>query len=158
MSSREMTPSHGGVTGSGWGNAAEAAEARSNGRIATELELGLPHELTHAQRRRLLMDFLAPITSSTRRGQGPRPGSVPTLARSRRSLTTSCVRRHTNNGFVYKYSPRAARCNFCNQDATITWNWWELRFSTFRILPKIYHITSYATIAERRAVGSATTC
>jgi hypothetical protein len=27
-------------------NAAEAAEARSNGRIAIELELGLPHELT----------------------------------------------------------------------------------------------------------------
>jgi hypothetical protein len=42
-------------------NAAEAAEARSNGRIATELELGLPHELDPARRRRLLMDFLAPI-------------------------------------------------------------------------------------------------
>jgi ATP-dependent exoDNAse (exonuclease V) alpha subunit len=42
-------------------NAAEAAEARSNGRIATELELGLPHELDQAQRKKLLLDFLAPI-------------------------------------------------------------------------------------------------
>lgn len=42
-------------------NAAEAAEARSNGRIATELELGLPHELDPARRRRLLLDFLTPI-------------------------------------------------------------------------------------------------
>jgi hypothetical protein len=42
-------------------NAAEAAEARSNGRIATELELGLPHELDPVRRRRLLLDFLAPI-------------------------------------------------------------------------------------------------
>jgi hypothetical protein len=42
-------------------NAAEAAEARSNGRIATELELGLPHELDPVRRRRLLLDFLTPI-------------------------------------------------------------------------------------------------
>ncbi|MBV8506564.1 MAG: MobA/MobL family protein [Alphaproteobacteria bacterium] len=42
-------------------NAAETAEARSNGRIATELELGLPHQLDPARRRRLLVDFLAPI-------------------------------------------------------------------------------------------------
>jgi hypothetical protein len=42
-------------------NAAEAAEARSNGRIATELELGLPHELDPVWRKRLLLDFLAPI-------------------------------------------------------------------------------------------------
>jgi hypothetical protein len=42
-------------------NAAEAAEARSNGRIATELELGSPHELDPVRRRRLLLDFLAPI-------------------------------------------------------------------------------------------------
>lgn len=42
-------------------NAAEAAEARRNGRIATELELGLPHELAPAQRKKLLLDFLAPI-------------------------------------------------------------------------------------------------
>ena len=42
-------------------NAAEKAEARRNGRIATELELGLPHELSQAQRKKLLLDFLAPI-------------------------------------------------------------------------------------------------
>ena len=42
-------------------NAAEAVEARSNGRIATELELGLPHELDPVRRKRLLLDFLAPI-------------------------------------------------------------------------------------------------
>jgi ATP-dependent exoDNAse (exonuclease V) alpha subunit len=42
-------------------NAAEAAEDRKNGRIATELELGLPHELGQAQRKKLLLDFLAPI-------------------------------------------------------------------------------------------------
>jgi hypothetical protein len=42
-------------------NAAEAAEARSNGRIATELELALPHELAGAQRKALLTGFLAPI-------------------------------------------------------------------------------------------------
>lgn len=42
-------------------NAAEAAEARRNGRIATELELGLPHELDPVRRRQLLMDFLVPI-------------------------------------------------------------------------------------------------
>jgi hypothetical protein len=42
-------------------NAAEAAEARRNGRIATELELSLPHELDPVRRRRLLLDFLAPI-------------------------------------------------------------------------------------------------
>ncbi|MBV8844134.1 MAG: MobA/MobL family protein [Bryobacterales bacterium] len=42
-------------------NAAEAAEARSNGRIATELELGLPYQLDPDRRRRLLLDFLAPI-------------------------------------------------------------------------------------------------
>jgi ATP-dependent exoDNAse (exonuclease V) alpha subunit len=42
-------------------NAAEAAEARRNGRIATELELGLPHELGQEQRKKLLLDFLAPI-------------------------------------------------------------------------------------------------
>src|SRR5437868_14155847 len=40
-------------------NAAEAAEARSNGRIATELELALPHELAAAQRKELLTGFLA---------------------------------------------------------------------------------------------------
>jgi ATP-dependent exoDNAse (exonuclease V) alpha subunit len=42
-------------------NAAEKAEDRRNGRIATELELGLPHELAPAQRKKLLLDFLAPI-------------------------------------------------------------------------------------------------
>jgi hypothetical protein len=42
-------------------NAAERIEPRANGRLATELELALPHELTDAQRKRLVMDFLAPI-------------------------------------------------------------------------------------------------
>jgi MobA/MobL family len=42
-------------------NRAEAAEHRANGRLATELELALPHELDAAARKRLLKDFLAPI-------------------------------------------------------------------------------------------------
>jgi MobA/MobL family len=42
-------------------NAAERAEPRANGRLATELELALPHELTDAQRKQLVVDFLAPI-------------------------------------------------------------------------------------------------
>lgn len=42
-------------------NGAEAAEHRANGRLATELELALPHELDAAERKRLLKDFLAPI-------------------------------------------------------------------------------------------------
>jgi hypothetical protein len=42
-------------------NAAEAAERRINGRVATEFEIGLPHELTDAQRKDLLKNFLAPI-------------------------------------------------------------------------------------------------
>jgi MobA/MobL family len=42
-------------------NRAEAAEHRVNGRLATELELALPHELDAAARKRLLKDFLAPI-------------------------------------------------------------------------------------------------
>ena len=42
-------------------NGAEAAEPRANGRLATELELALPHELTVAQRKQLVTDFLAPI-------------------------------------------------------------------------------------------------
>jgi hypothetical protein len=42
-------------------NGAEAAEPRANGRLATELELALPHELTPEQRRQLVTDFLAPI-------------------------------------------------------------------------------------------------
>jgi hypothetical protein len=42
-------------------NGAERIEPRANGRLATELELALPHELTDAQRKRLVMDFLAPI-------------------------------------------------------------------------------------------------
>ncbi|MGE4046481.1 MAG: MobQ family relaxase [Acetobacteraceae bacterium] len=41
---------------------AELAEGRANGRLATELELALPHELDAAQRKQLLHDFLAPIT------------------------------------------------------------------------------------------------
>jgi MobA/MobL family len=46
-------------------NAAEAAEPRKNGRLATEFEIGLPHELTDAQRRDLLKNFLAPIIART---------------------------------------------------------------------------------------------
>jgi hypothetical protein len=43
-------------------NAAEAAEARKNGRIATEFQIGLPHELSKEQRDKLLYeDFLGPI-------------------------------------------------------------------------------------------------
>jgi MobA/MobL family len=42
-------------------NAAEAAEPRRNGRIATELELALPHELSAARRKELLTGFLAAI-------------------------------------------------------------------------------------------------
>jgi hypothetical protein len=42
-------------------NEAERAEPRANGRLATEFELALPHELTDAQRRQLLQDYLAPI-------------------------------------------------------------------------------------------------
>lgn len=41
--------------------AAEQAEPRTNGRLATELELALPHELTDAQRKQLVEDFLAPL-------------------------------------------------------------------------------------------------
>jgi hypothetical protein len=40
---------------------AELAEGRANGRLATELELALPHELTPAARKQLLHDFLASI-------------------------------------------------------------------------------------------------
>ena len=42
-------------------NGAEQAEQRANGRLATELELALPHELDAAARKQLLKDFLAPI-------------------------------------------------------------------------------------------------
>jgi hypothetical protein len=42
-------------------NAAERAEPRTNGRLATELELGLPHELSAAQRRELLSNFVRKI-------------------------------------------------------------------------------------------------
>ena len=39
-------------------NEADRADDRSNARIATELELALPHELTEGQRRELLLDFV----------------------------------------------------------------------------------------------------
>jgi hypothetical protein len=39
-------------------NRADAAEPRANGRLATELELGLPHELTAEQRKELVTDFV----------------------------------------------------------------------------------------------------
>jgi ATP-dependent exoDNAse (exonuclease V) alpha subunit len=39
-------------------NEAERADPRSNARLATELELALPHELNDAQRRELLSDFV----------------------------------------------------------------------------------------------------
>jgi hypothetical protein len=42
-------------------NEAERAEPRANGRLATELELALPHELDDAARKQLLKDYLAPI-------------------------------------------------------------------------------------------------
>ena len=42
-------------------NEAERTEDRANGRLATELELALPHELDAAQRKQLLKDYLAPI-------------------------------------------------------------------------------------------------
>ena len=42
-------------------NEAERAESRANGRLATELELALPHELTDAQRKELLADYLRPL-------------------------------------------------------------------------------------------------
>jgi hypothetical protein len=42
-------------------NAAELAEPRANGRLATEIELALPHELTDAQRKALLTDYLRPL-------------------------------------------------------------------------------------------------
>jgi MobA/MobL family protein len=42
-------------------NQAERAEARANGRLATEFELALPHELTDAHRKELLIDYLRPI-------------------------------------------------------------------------------------------------
>jgi MobA/MobL family len=42
-------------------NAAEAAEPRVNGRLATELELALPHELTATQRRDLVSAFVRRI-------------------------------------------------------------------------------------------------
>lgn len=42
-------------------NEAERAEPRVNGRLATELVVGLPHELTDAQRRQLLSAFVLRI-------------------------------------------------------------------------------------------------
>jgi hypothetical protein len=42
-------------------NEAERAEPRANGRIATELVVGLPHELTNAQRKELLSAFVLRI-------------------------------------------------------------------------------------------------
>ncbi|MGE4046252.1 MAG: MobQ family relaxase [Acetobacteraceae bacterium] len=42
-------------------NEAERAEPRANGRLATELELALPHELTDARRKALLIDYLRPL-------------------------------------------------------------------------------------------------
>ena len=42
-------------------NEAERAETRANGRLATEFELALPHELDHAGRKQLLKDYLAPF-------------------------------------------------------------------------------------------------
>src|ERR1700722_4709246 len=42
-------------------NEAERTEDRANGRLATEFELALPHELDAAQRKQLLKDYLAPI-------------------------------------------------------------------------------------------------
>ena len=60
-------------------NAAQAKEARISGRIATDLVLGLPHELTPPQRKRLLMDFLAPIISRY---------GIAADVRSRRRMTT----------------------------------------------------------------------
>ncbi|MGD0107366.1 MAG: MobQ family relaxase [Rhodopila sp.] len=42
-------------------NEAERAEPRANGRLATEFELALPHELTAAQCKQLLKDYLGPI-------------------------------------------------------------------------------------------------
>lgn len=42
-------------------NEAERAETRANGRLATELELALPHELTDAQRKELVTDFVRGI-------------------------------------------------------------------------------------------------
>jgi len=42
-------------------NAAERAETRANGRLATELELALPHELTAAQRKELVTEFVQEI-------------------------------------------------------------------------------------------------
>ena len=42
-------------------NEAERAETRANGRLATEFELALPHELDAADRKQLLKDYLAPF-------------------------------------------------------------------------------------------------
>jgi hypothetical protein len=42
-------------------NGGEAAEHRANGRLATELELALPHELTAAQRKELVSPFIQEI-------------------------------------------------------------------------------------------------
>jgi hypothetical protein len=42
-------------------NEAERAETRANGRLATEFELALPHELDAAGRKQLLKDYLAPF-------------------------------------------------------------------------------------------------
>jgi hypothetical protein len=42
-------------------NEAERAEGRANGRLATEIEIALPHELDHEQRKQLLRDHFAPI-------------------------------------------------------------------------------------------------
>jgi ATP-dependent exoDNAse (exonuclease V) alpha subunit len=44
-------------------NAAEAAENRSNSRVAREYELALPHELNHAQRVELVRAFSADIAN-----------------------------------------------------------------------------------------------
>jgi hypothetical protein len=43
-----------------WSNA-ELAETRANGRLATELELALPHEQDRKTQQQLVRDFLAPI-------------------------------------------------------------------------------------------------
>ena len=42
-------------------NEAERAETRANGRLATEFELALPHELDAAGRKQLLKNYLAPF-------------------------------------------------------------------------------------------------
>jgi hypothetical protein len=47
-------------------NEAEHAEARANGRLATELELAIPHEFTPAEGERLVRDFAAPFVKQYR--------------------------------------------------------------------------------------------